>query len=163
MDFKASICSSLAASDFIVQNYLEDISPEELLMRPVPAANHIAWQLGHLIRSERRLAEAASPGTMPDLPKGFDERHSKEAAASDDPKKFLSKDEYLAIAKDVRKGTLNLLDNLSDDDLDKPVSGPAPPFVKRRGDALVTIGPHWMLHAGQWAILRRKLGRPVMF
>jgi hypothetical protein len=24
-------------------------------------------------------------------------------------------------------------------------------------------GSHWMMHAGQWAVLRRKLGRPPLF
>ena len=40
-----------------------DLSDADLLVRPAPSANHIAWQLGHLIASERNLVEAAAPGS----------------------------------------------------------------------------------------------------
>ena len=34
---------------------VSDLSDAELLVRPVPQANHIAWQLGHLILQDSRL------------------------------------------------------------------------------------------------------------
>ena len=163
MNFKDSIRASLGIADFLVQKYLEDISPQEMLQRPAPDANHIAWQLGHLISAERRLIEAAVPGSMPPLPEGFAERHSKDTAASDNPAEFLSKDEYIKLAADMRAGTLKVLDQLSEADLDKPVTGRVPPFVKRAGDCFVTVGSHWSSHTGQWVVLRRKLGRARMF
>jgi hypothetical protein len=163
MDFKDSIRASLGISDFLVQRYLEDITPEEMLIRPAPDANHVAWQLGHLISSERFLVEAGVPGSMPELPAGFAERHHKDKATSDNPADFLTKQEYLRVAGDMRAGTLKVLDKLSDADFDKPVTGRVPPFVKRVGDSFVTIGNHWSSHAGQWVVLRRKLGRPRMF
>jgi hypothetical protein len=70
----------------------------------------------------------------------------------------------LRLAKEVRAGTLQALAKVTDADMDRPVGGQKlPPFIKRAGDALVTIGPHWIGHAGQWVVLRRKLGRPRMF
>jgi hypothetical protein len=163
MNFKDSIHSALGIADFMVQGYLADITPQEFVQRAVPDANHIAWQLGHLIAAEYRLIEAAAPGTMPALPEGFAERHAKDMATSDNPADFLSKDEYLKISADVRAGTLKVLDQLSEADLDKPVTGRVPPFVKRAGDCFVTVGSHWSSHTGQWVVLRRKLGRPRMF
>ena len=100
MNAKDSIRTSLNIADFMVQSYLADITPQELLTRPAPDANHIAWQLGHLISAECRLVEAAVPGAMPQLPAGFAERHTKDTAASDNRADFLSKDEYLNLAKD---------------------------------------------------------------
>lgn len=163
MDFKESIRASLSTADFFMQAYLGDLTSKELLARAVPGANHIAWQLGHLIGAERALAAAAWPDLTLALPAGFAEQHGKDAAASDDPAKFLSKEQYFALAKEVRAETLRVLDQLSPADLSLPVSGRVPPFVKRRGDALVTIPGHWILHAGQWAVLRRKLERPRQF
>lgn len=163
MDTRQAIRSSLNVSDFLVFKYLEDITPEEMLARSVAGANNIAWQLGHLISSERHLVEAAAPGSMPELPPGFRERHSKEKAASDNAADYLTKDEYLRLAKDVRAATLKALDTMSDADFDKPATGRVPPFIKTAGDCFVLIGPHWSSHAGQWVVLRRKLGRPVMF
>lgn len=163
MDAKQAIRSSLNISDFLVYRYLEDIAPEELLARPAAGANHIAWQLGHLISAERNLVEAAAPGSMPELPAGFVDRHKKDMAASDNRGDFLSKDEYLRLAKEIRAATLQTLDKVSEADLDKPATGRVPPFVKTAGDCFALIGPHWSSHAGQWVVLRRKLGRPVMF
>jgi hypothetical protein len=163
MNFKDAIHTSLGMSDFLVERYLGDITDQEMLARPAPDANHIAWQLGHLIQSEWHLVDAAVPGSMPALPAGFKERHTKDTAASEKPGDFLTKDEYLRIAKEVRAGTLKVLDSLSDADFDSPISGRVPPFVKKVGEAFVLIGPHWSSHAGQWVVVRRKLGRPRMF
>jgi DinB superfamily len=163
MNVKDSIRSQLGIAEFMLDAYVADLTPAELLMRPAPDANHTAWQLGHLIASEVWLVEAGAPGTMPALPGGFAERHSKDTAASDKPADFLSKDEYLKLAKTVRAGTLQVLDNLSEADLDKPVAGRVPPFVKWAGDSFVMVGAHWLMHSGQWVVLRRTLGRDRKF
>ena len=163
MDFKDSIRSSLRISEFLAQGYLADITPDEMLHRPVPGANHIAWQLGHLITSERHLVEAAAPSSMPALPEGFAERHRRGGTPSDEPADYLSKEEYIQLAQQVRAATLKVLDGFNDADLDNPVTARVPPFVKCAGDCFATIGPHWALHAGQWVVIRRKLNRPVMF
>jgi hypothetical protein len=163
MDCKDSIRFSLGTADFLVETYLADFTPEEMLVRPVPEANHVAWQFGHLISAERHLVEAAVPGSMPALPEGFANRHSKEAALSDNPADFLSKEEYFQLAKELRASTLQTLDRLSDADFDRPVTGKLPPMIKRAGDCFALIAGHWIGHAGQWVIVRRKLSRPRMF
>jgi hypothetical protein len=163
MDFKDAIRSSLGVADFMVNGYLTDITEAELLERPVPGANHIAWQLGHLITAERHLVETSVPGSMPKLPAGFADRYGKGKQVTDNPADYHTKDEYLQLAKDIRAATLKALDKLSPADFDKPVEGRVPPFVKKVGDAFVTVGSHWVLHAGQWVVLRRKLRREVMF
>jgi DinB superfamily len=163
MDIKDAIRSTFETADFLVEAYLSDLSPHELMMRPVPGANHPAWQFGHLIASERMLVEGGLPGSMPPLPAGFAERHNKDTAGSDKPEDFLTKDEYFQLAKETRAATLKVLEGLSSADLDKPVSGRLPPFVKKVGDAFLTVGTHWIMHSGQWVVLRRKLGRPRQF
>ena len=125
-------------------------------------ANHIAWQLGHLIGSERYLVEQAVPGKMPPLPEGFAARHNKEAAANDDPAAFLRKEEYLALARQFRAATLAVVGDLPDSAFDQPVSK-VPPFIKTAGELFLFLGPHWIMHAGQWAVIRRTLGRAPLF
>ena len=100
---------------------------------------------------------------MPELPAGFADRHKKDKAASDDAADFWTKDEYLQLARDIRSATLRALDKVSETDLDKPATGRVPPFIKTAGDCFALIGPHWSTHAGQWVVLRRKLGWPVIF
>jgi hypothetical protein len=163
MNAKDAARTAMTIADFMVDSYLGDITAQEMLVRPAPDANHLAWQLGHLISAEYRLVEAAAPGSVPALPAGFAERHTKDTSASDNAADFLSKDDYLKVAKTVRASTLRALEGLSDADLDKPVTGRVPPFVKRAGDCFVTIGTHWVMHSGQWVVLRRKLGRERKF
>lgn len=164
MDLKDGVRTQFKVADFFVDSYLSDITAEEMLKRPAPGANHIAWQLGHLISAETRLAEAAKPGVMPALPEGFAERHSKDTAASDNPKDFLTKEEYMALAKKVRAGTLQVLDSMNEKEFDRPpASSKVPPFVKSAGECLVVAAGHWVLHAGQWVVLRRELGRERKF
>jgi hypothetical protein len=162
MDLKQAIRTSLAQSDFLVQSYLNDLTSADLLARPCPGGNHIAWQLGHLIAAEHHLVEQAAPGKMPKLPPGFAERHKKDSAAKDDAASFLKKEEYLALAKHTREATQSVVAQLNEADFDKPVAK-VPPFVKTVGEMFLFIGPHWTMHAGQWAVIRRVLGRPPLF
>lgn len=162
MDLKQAIQASLTQADFIVNGYLADLTDTELLARPCTGGNHIAWQLGHLIVSERYLVEQAAPGKMPPLPDDFGPRHMKETAAIDDAAAFLSKNDYLALAKKTRADTLAVLAEFPTADFDQPVSK-VPPFVKTAGELFLFVGPHWVMHAGQWAIIRRTLGRAPLF
>lgn len=162
MDIKQAITASLNQANVLVHRYLDDLTAAELLARPCAGANHIAWQLGHLIVSERHLVEQVAPGKMPDLPAGFAEQHKKEAAAQDAATAFWPKDDYLALASKIREGTLRVVADLPAADFDKPVTK-VPPFLKTAGETLLFVGPHWIMHAGQWAIIRRTLGRPPLF
>lgn len=163
MNVKDAARLVMEMSDFLKESYLGDLTPEEMMIRPAEDANHVAWQLGHLIAAERMLVEGGVPGSMPPLPDGFAERHSKDTATSDNPADFLTKEEYFKLAKGTRVATLKVLDSVPDEDFDKPVTGRVPPFVKRVGDCFLTVGGHWTMHSGQWAVLRRKLGRPRQF
>ena len=157
--FKAGI----SGGQHLVVSYLEDLSDADLLVRAVPGANHIAWQLGHLIGAENMMLEAIRPGSMPKLPAGFREKHTKETAKSDNPKNFLTKDEYLALAKEQRSGTLKVLESMSEADFDAPVPEPLSHYLRNVGDIFSMQCTHWVMHAGQWALIRRKLGRPPLF
>jgi hypothetical protein len=162
VDIKQSIATSLAQADMVVNSYLKDLTPEELLVRPVAGANHIAWQLGHLIVAERNLIDRVIPGKLEPLPAGFEPAHKKDTAASDDAGKFLSKDEYLRLARQVRAGTLRLVETMAPADFDRPVESMIQ-VVKTAGDMFFFVSMHWLMHAGQWAVIRRKLGRPPLF
>ena len=106
MSPKDALRLSIGMSDYIVDAYIKDLDDADLLIRPVPGMNHIAWQLGHLISAERSFVEKIKPGSSPPLPAGFDEAHSKETTTLDDPKKFLSRAEYQDLWKKQRAATL---------------------------------------------------------
>ncbi len=163
MDLKHAVLSTLTSSQAVVDAYLEDLTDRDILVRAVPNTNHIAWQLGHLISSERNLMEAVRPGAVGALPDGFAEKHNKATAGSDDPLKFLTKAEYRALAARVRADVRSTLEALPMAEFDRKVEGGLPPFLKNVGDVLLFLGAHWHMHAGQWAIIRRTLGKPPLF
>lgn len=163
MSIATHIKTELNLPTFIVQSYLQDLTDDQLLIRPHEKANHIAWQLGHLIASEHNLNNMVCPDAMPALPEGFAEKHSKETASSDDKRAFCTKNEYLKTMEEQRAGTLALLDRLSDEELEKPAPEDIQKFGATVGAVIAGQSAHWMMHAGQWVIVRRQLGKEAMF
>jgi len=157
------IRDSINGATMISQGYLADLSDADLLVRPVPNANHTAWQLGHLIHGENEMINACCPGSMPALPAGFAEKHTKETAKLDSASSFLTKEKYLSLMAEQRAATLKALEKLSAADLDKPAPEQYQNFVKTVGAVFNMQGVHWLMHVGQWAVVRRKLNRPVLF
>lgn len=147
----------------LVDRYLGDLSDADLLVRAIPGTNHIAWQLGHLIAAENMMIEGIKPGSMPKLPEGFAQRHNKKTAGSDVASDFLTKAEYLELFKQQRAATLAALESFTDAELDAPAPPPMNQFLKTVGHVFAMQGTHWVMHAGQWALVRRKLGHPPMF
>ena len=163
MNAHGALRRALSDADMITASYLNDLSDAELLVRAVPGTNHIAWQLGHLIASENGMIGETCPGSMPALPAGFRDKHNNDTSASDDPKAFLSKDEYLRLYRQQREATLKALDTLSEADLDRPAPERFRGFVESVGGVFSMQASHWLMHAGQWAVVRRKLGRKPLF
>src|SRR5436309_2622873 len=106
MNAKDVMMHNFGMADHILNSYLGDLGDSDLLLRPVEGQNHIAWQLGHLISSERKMVEGVKPGSSPPLPPGFDEAHNKEASTSSDTKGFLTKQQYLDLYKAQRAATV---------------------------------------------------------
>jgi hypothetical protein len=163
MDAKTVIRTVIDNSAMIVNLYLNDLSDQEMLHRPAPDANHIKWQLGHLIQSEHQMLEGCFPGQMPNLPVGFKERYSREHCRSDEADQFDSKDRLLDLYRQQREATLKLLDQVTPEDLDRPGPESMRSYVPTVASAFLMQDVHWTMHAGQWAVIRRQLGRPAIF
>lgn len=163
MNAREAIKLSIDSAKFISLEYLADLSDEDMLQRPHPECNHIKWQMGHLISSEHQMVNGVCSGSMPELPDGFAERYSKETAKSDVADAFDSKADLRQLLEDQRAATLQALAGMSDEDLDKPAPEEMQAYAPTVGDVFSLQGGHWMMHAGQWAIIRRQLGRPPLF
>jgi hypothetical protein len=163
MNAKEAIRIALTSTRDMVPMYLGDLSDADLLVRPVAGANHIAWQLGHLIASESRMGQQLPGSRYPELPAGFAEQHGKEKAAQDPPRGFGTKASYLDLFTKVRGATLAALEQLSETDLDRPTEGPMAQYAPTLAALLVLNANHVMMHAGQFTVVRRKLGKPILF
>jgi uncharacterized damage-inducible protein DinB len=161
MNAKDVLNAGMDLGEHVLKTYVSDLSDAELLTRPGPGSNHLAWQLGHLIQSEKQLLEMVCPGAGAEFPAGFGDQHSKESIGSDDPAKFLTKAKYLELFDLQRAATKAALDQLPDADLDKP--GP-PNFTMCPTVGLVfnLLANHGTMHSGQFAAARRALGKPVL-
>jgi hypothetical protein len=163
MNGKSAIQAALEGTRFILNWYVSDLSDADLLVRPAPGANHIAWQIGHVIVGDPYLVKSQLPDApYPELPPGFVEAYGAEGAGKDGPEGFLSKEEYLKLFDQVRSATIAIVGGLSDDDLDRPTSGSMAAFAPTLGHIFLGASNHTMMHAGQFTVVRRALGKPVL-
>jgi hypothetical protein len=164
MNSIALLTSALESSKKMLAWVVSDFSDADLLVRPVPEANHMAWQLGHLITAERHIIQEQLPSTrFPDLPAGFEAAHSKEAASSDNAAGFYKVAEYLEQLEATRAVTIAELQKLTESDLDRPTLGNLANFCPTLGNTFGLLCDHIMMHLGQGTVVRRKLGKPVLF
>lgn len=161
MSAKDALKATIDMASMVTTTYLKDLSDDELMIRPNPRANHIAWQLGHLISSEHMMMSGVG-AKMPALPDGFAESHSKEAATSNDAGKFCKKAEYLSLMSKMHEATKAAIDAASEADLSKPGPEAMRDYAPTVGAVYGLIGQHELMHVGQFAVIRRQLDKPVV-
>jgi hypothetical protein len=162
MSLKNHIRWQIEQNHWITMAYVQDLAPADFMLRPVPGMNHIAWQMGHLINSSKMMLGGLGQ-PAPELPAGFEEAHGKEAAACDDPAKFATKDVYLDLAAKVKEASLAALEAIPESKLDDPGPEPMREYAPTNAAVLSMLGAHWLMHAGQFVAVRRKLGKPPLF
>jgi uncharacterized damage-inducible protein DinB len=161
MTAKDSILTTYDLSDRITKAYLDGLTAADLLIRPIPGQNHIAWQLGHLLLTEKNFVDMIRPGTSPALPENFEEGHGRDKTNVDDASKYLAPEDYLRLIAAQRAATKSLLASLSDAELDAPGPEKVRQMCPTVGSTLLMIGNHDLMHVGQYVAVRRKLGKPV--
>jgi hypothetical protein len=161
VNVKDAIKATMDIGLVVINKYVGDLTDAELLTRPT-GCNHLAWQLGHFISAESQLINGVCPGKGGALPEGFAERHSKETTGVDDPKKFNTKQEYVDLFASVRAATLKALEELPVEQLDAPAPERLKKMFPTVGSVFTLIGTHPMMHAGQFVVVRRMLGKPVV-
>jgi uncharacterized damage-inducible protein DinB len=142
---------------------IADFSDADMLARPTPLANHAAWQVGHLVVAERNLVNAFQPGAVLELPAAFTAKFTKETSKVNDPAAFPKKAELIDALNNTRQATIAWAKGLSEADLDKPGPEKMKSFAPTIGHLLAMTPAHTMMHVGQFQVIRRALGKPVIF
>ncbi|MGP0065514.1 MAG: DinB family protein [Isosphaeraceae bacterium] len=159
-----AIQTALKGTQSAMSMFLSDFTDADLFVRPVPTANHAAWQIGNVIVGDAMLIQSQLPdAAYPELPAGFVETHGPEGAKKDGPDGFLTKAEYLSLFDKVRSATIDAVGALSDADLDRPVTGDFAKYAPTLGHLFLLVSDHTLMHAGQFTVIRRLLGKPVLF
>ena len=159
---KNLLCGAIEGVHWITRAYVEDLADADLFVRSVPGTNHIAWQLGHMIGGTRKMLAAIGHETLA-LPKGFADAYTAATAASDDPAKFATKAQYLAWMGQAKTASLAAVEATPETDFDKPGPEAMREYAPTVGAVLMLSATHWLMHAGQFVPIRRKLGKKVMF
>jgi DinB superfamily len=163
MTMQQHMAAALQQNLEMVKMTLADFSDADMLVRPLANANHTAWQVGHVICSETRMIEAVKPGFMPKLPAGFADKFTKATATSNDPAAFPSKAELLGAYQQQRDATIAWAQSLSSADLDVATPEPMRSFIPTIASLVMLIPSHLTMHVGQIQVIRRKLGKPILF
>ncbi len=74
----------------------------------------------------------------------------------------MTKAQYLEWYKKSRDNLVKTIDKASDKDLEAPVQGRLSQMFPTVGHILMLMANHPMMHAGQFVVVRRKLGKPVV-
>ena len=156
--------AALKATQSVLNMYVNDFTDADFFVRPTPTANHTAWQIGNVIAGDKLLIQSQLPdAAYPELPDGFVETHGPGGAKKDGPDGFLTKAEYLALFDEVRSATIAAVSKLTDADLDRPVTGDFAQYAPTLGNLFIMVSDHTLMHAGQFTVIRRVLGKPVLF
>jgi hypothetical protein len=161
MYFQSIAQELLGTSRYIMSAYLSDMTDEDILICPVSGAHHAAWQLGHLISSERRMVDGVRAGFGVDLPADFEVVHSKEVA-HEAVVGCLPIARYVELLSSQRAKTLALLLELKDSEFAQPAPEFMRGYAKHVSSVFLSIASHELMHAGQIAVIRRVLGKPIV-
>ena len=138
---------------------IADLSDADILVRPTAGANHANWQIGHALKAEHGLVSGCKL-QMPELPAGFVDRYTKHTAGVDDASKFATKAELLELFTKVRTASADHAAKLSAERWAEKGPASFAPTVAATFDALIS---HLSMHVGQLQVIRRKLGKPILF
>ena len=161
MELLADVC---ARSMEMLKMTLSDFSDaEHCSARPCPAANHAAWQVGHLISSEASMIGAVRDAAIAGLPADFGKKFTKETSRLDDPAAFPNKGQLLELAGIVRRATIEWIRTLTPQEMEKPAPERMRSFIPTVGHLAMLVPQHAAMHIGQIQGIRRKLGKPLLF
>jgi hypothetical protein len=155
------IANDIEKSPGMVEMHLSDLSDAEMLKRPVPGANHVAWQLGHLIKADANLGKVVGANVA--IPENYSDLFGKEMSKSDDAGKFPKKAELLAKLREGRAAVAQAVRKFDPAKLDDPAPENLRKFFPTMGSVVLLFTAHSAMHVGQIQVLRRALGKPILF
>lgn len=133
---------------------------EHCMVRPtVHGGGHTLWVLGHLAYIEGLVIRSFMLGGTNPLAAWEMLFDGEEVSA--DPNAFPPFDDVLATCREMREQTMQLLDTLTEDDLDNVSANGPPDFEDSFGTyrlCVQYVADHWYMHRGQLADARRAAG-----
>ena len=138
---------------------IEEMRDHCLVPPTALGGGHTLWVLGHMAYIEGLVIRTFMLGEENPLASWEEPFDGDEVPQDADA--FPPFDEVLATCRDMRAGTLTLLDSLTEEDLDRPGAKSPPGWEEDFGTyrrCLQSVADHWYMHRGQLAAARRAAG-----
>jgi hypothetical protein len=159
MDLGKFLADSLEGSTGLLKMTLGDMSDAELRERPVEGANTPNWQIGHVMNAQNfLLAECGAPPFS--FPAGFQEAYGGKGSAGGEG---FGKEQLLGLFDQMNKGAAGWVRGLSPEQLAAPTPEKYRNFAGTVAAMINMMPAHLAMHLGQIQVLRRKLGKPILF
>jgi hypothetical protein len=162
MGQQQTIAAVLERGRGMLAKHLADFSDADMVARSSPAANHAAYQIGHLIRTTIDMVRAFTPDLDYVWPPKTDNA-GKAPPTSDDVTAFATKAELLAGWEALVDALIAGVRRTPEADFDKPSPEQFKGFAPTLGALALMTAFHMSMHVGQIQAIRRKLGKPVLF
>ena len=168
MDVKTTLREQMQAMHGTLEAAVADCNPEAVARKlPGSTINSIGAIYAHTIFSEDGILNSMIRGQAPVYMKdGWAPKIGIEMPQGGmEPDWYIKMDlplfrEYAAA---VYKTTDEYLSSATDADLDKPNTGSMAKHAPNVASVFLLVCNHDLMHAGQFTVVRRKLGKPVIF
>ena len=108
------------------------------------------------------MREGIDSGKGLKTPECFAKAHSNDSKGSEDADAFLAKQNSLDLCSQVRDLSASVLDSETAAELQSHATDTFRAFCPTILDRFLLIAAHPMMHAGQFAVVRRQLGKPFL-
>ena len=108
------------------------------------------------------MREGIDSGKGLKTPEYFTKAHSNDSIGSEDADAFLAKQNSLDLFSQVRDLSASVLDSETAAELQSHATDTFRAFCPTILDRFLLIAAHPMMHAKQFAVVRRQLGKPVL-
>ena len=143
--------------------HLADFSEADMLVRPCSTANHGNWQVGHAVSSTGRLLEKVDSGFVTTVSSELAEKYTKESSKVDDASKFATLEELRSAIAKLADAAAAWVSEMPQEKLDAKSPDWAKDWAPTNGLLLAGIASHVQMHIGQLQVIRRRLGKPILF
>ena len=151
---------NILQSKGMIDMFLKDFSDEDMMFRPAKTANHAIWQMGHLANSVLGIVKSCEPSVG--FPFEDDTRFGKSKASIDDAAFFPGKAELVGRFDQAMDIAAAWVAKLSDADLAKATPERMQRFAPTVANAAILLASHPLMHMGQFSVMRRALGKPIL-
>lgn len=138
---------------------VDDLTPEEFNLQPVPGANCAAWVVGHLALALRNSARRMGARNLPDIPEEVAAKLKATRQPAGEQCGYGDSKRLLAVFDACLERLIAAIRELPPEALTAP-SDIAVPFPTNRAEAILFGAIHIATHTGQLSTIRRSLGKP---